>query len=104
MEKTKKMVRWVKNNKREVILICTTAVVVGGTVWLIQSNAIRNLKMVVDCQSDVIGRQADRIRELKRICAAKDEYVKTMGSRMVRAGWSEGGKLMASRKAYLRAC
>lgn len=94
---------WIKDHKHEIILVGATAIIVGGSTWLVYNGKVKSLDRIISAQVDMIWEQADRIVELEDLCLVKDDYVKELASELLREGQSIGGQLMAERKAFLNA-
>jgi len=87
----------IKEYKKEILLATGTIVLIciGGTVYYMQEKRIAELK----CEN---VQKLKRIVDLERLCEEKDTYVSKLGSELLRKGLSEGGQLMADKKAYLK--
>lgn len=84
------------NNHKEEIYIGTTAILIGGLMYLgvknhQQGNLIKSLNAAGVAKDN-------RINDLINLCLEKDEYYKKMMSEAFRHGSSEGARQMAYRR------
>lgn len=97
------MITWIKDHKKEIILVGGTAIVVGGTVWIIKEANIRKLQTVIAEQSDIIADHIAVIDRLTEMCVEKEVSRIELASDALRRGSPLGGRVMASWKEAINA-
>ena len=98
-----KVKKFVNDNKKGIGIAVGSAVIAGGTVWIIKGGQISSLKKIVSAQANIIGKQLDDIEFYEKLCAAKDAAHLELASDALRHGSSLGASELVEWRKFLKA-
>lgn len=107
MKKIEELRVWIKNHKKEILLVSGTVIVVGGGAMIVHNRAVANYKDVISIQGNIIDEQTVAIERMvnqqEKILAMKEAKYLELASDALRHGSPQGGMILADHRAALRA-
>ena len=97
------IIEWIKNNKRELIIVGCTAVVVGLSMYFLRGREIVKLNRRISDLADALLEQKNICNGLRELCSAKDAAHLEPASDALRHGSSLGAQELVGWREFIKA-